>query len=140
MKAKAIKARVRVHSDHASHAARRWLILLTPRGPDNLPLPPRHTSTVPSSLKRNGNCYEPASYGAFAAPARFLARTFPVLHPHLAEPVASTRRLILGIVLREATAATPPSLVPRGISFCEICRQKREPTSGLEPLPSPHYE
>jgi hypothetical protein len=57
---------------------------------------------------------------------------------------ALARQLMLGIVFGEATAALllpiPCRLCQELLAFYGICRQKREPTSGLEPLNPAHYE
>src|SRR5215213_5904315 len=47
-----------------------------------------------------------------------------------------------GFGLATAALLLPsPRLSYRGLfCFCRICRKKREPTSGLEPLTSSHYE
>jgi hypothetical protein len=60
------------------------------------------------------------------------------LHPP--EPNAWGRRLLLGMVFNEATAADPLSFVSGILRPYGFCRQNREPTSGLEPLTCSSYE
>jgi hypothetical protein len=51
---------------------------------------------------------------------------------------------MIGIAFGEATAdvllTKPPMFWSGAFPFYGICRQKREPTSGLEPLTYPLYE
>jgi hypothetical protein len=55
-------------------------------------------------------------------------------HWHPPEHNAWSRRLLLGIVLNEATAANPLSFVSGVLRLYGFCRENKEPTSGLEPL------
>jgi hypothetical protein len=40
----------------------------------------------------------------------------------------------------DALLTKPPTRASRAFSFCRFCRQKREPTSGLEPPTCSSYE
>jgi hypothetical protein len=61
--------------------------------------------------------------------------SWPLLeHWHPPEPNACDRRLLLGIIFNEATAANPLSFVSGFLRLYGFCRQNIEPTSGFEPL------
>src|SRR3712207_3151021 len=74
--------------------------------PVSLPLPSRHHSRILPSPKRYGSRYELARYRAISPTPRFL-RLSSRLGRHPTESAASARRLMLGIVIGDGTAATP---------------------------------